>query len=84
MRTKVRAPSPVIRLTRILEALELELIEATDEEILAAAKDLGMNLEMKGSAAFMGLKYFSRPQLSDFFDLETWRSGEDPGDKSIT
>jgi hypothetical protein len=83
MRTKVKAPSPEIRLTRILEALELELIEASDEEILAAAKELGMNPEMKGSAAFMGLKHFFRPQLSDFFDMEAFRAGKDPNDKSL-
>ena len=43
------------RFERLLAALERELIEATDEEILAAAKDLGMNPEMKGSAAFFGI-----------------------------
>jgi hypothetical protein len=31
----------------------------------------------------MGLKHFSRPQLSDFFDMEAFRAGEDPGEKSI-
>jgi hypothetical protein len=43
------------RLEGLLEALEQELIEATDEEILAAAGDLGMNPTMKGSAAFFGV-----------------------------
>ncbi len=43
------------RFERLLAALERELIEATDEEILEAAKDLGMNPEMKGSAAFFGI-----------------------------
>ena len=46
-----------------------ELLEASDEEIIAAATDLGMNPLMKGSAAFAGLKYPSRPQLADFFEL---------------
>jgi hypothetical protein len=45
----------VERLEGLLDALEQELIEATDEEILAAAGDLGMNPAMKGSAAFFGV-----------------------------
>jgi hypothetical protein len=43
------------RLEGLLDALEQELTEATDEEILAAASDLGMNPGMKGSAAFFGV-----------------------------
>jgi hypothetical protein len=73
MRTKVtKAPasaSPEAKLTRVLEALEQELIDASDEEILAVAMELGMNPKMKGSALFAGLKYPARPQLADFFDL---------------
>jgi hypothetical protein len=43
------------RLDGLLDALEQELTEATDEEILAAAGELGMNPAMKGSAAFFGV-----------------------------
>lgn len=43
------------RFERLLVALERELIEATDEEILEAARDLGMNPAIKGSAAFFGV-----------------------------
>jgi hypothetical protein len=43
------------RFERLLVALERELIEATDDEILEAARDLGMNPAMKGSAAFFGV-----------------------------
>lgn len=43
------------RFERLLAALERELLEATDEEILEAARDLGMNPAMKGSAAFFGV-----------------------------
>lgn len=43
------------RFERLIIALERELIEATDEEILEAARDLRMNPEMRGSAAFIGL-----------------------------
>lgn len=43
------------RFERLLAALQQELIAATDEEILEAASDLGMNPAMKGSAAFFGV-----------------------------
>ena len=72
MRTKVKtaAPaSPEARFMRVLQALEQELLDASDEEIIAAATDLGMNPQMKGSALFAGLKYPARLQLSDFFEL---------------
>jgi hypothetical protein len=72
MRAKVtKHPSQQVltRLTRILEAFAKELIEASDEEILEAAKDLGMNPDMKGSAAFLGVIHATPRRLSDIFDL---------------
>ena len=48
---------------RLLAALEQELIAATDEEILDAAGDLGMNPLMKGSSAFFGVTVGARPSL---------------------
>jgi hypothetical protein len=57
-------------LTRLLDALEMILIESTEEEIMQAATDLGMNPQMKGSAAFAGIKYRTPPRLSDFYDVE--------------
>ena len=69
MRAKISIASPEAALTRVLEALEQELIMASDEEILEAAKELGMNPKMKGSAAFLGLKYAATPRLEDFFDV---------------
>jgi hypothetical protein len=71
MRTKVKktSASPEAKLTRVLEALEQELIDASDEEIIAAAMELGMNPKITGSALFEGLKYPARPQLSDFFEV---------------
>jgi hypothetical protein len=42
-------------LERLLYALERDVIDATDEEILAAAREFGMNPTMKGSAAFFGV-----------------------------
>ncbi len=70
MRTKIRIAHATTALTRLLDALEIELIEAGDEEIMQAAKDLGMNPHMKGSAAFAWLKYPVKPRLVDFFDLD--------------
>jgi hypothetical protein len=68
--TRVRATAPEVALARILQALEAELIAAPNEEILEAARDLGMNLQRKDSAAFRGLTYPSTWQLSDFFEFE--------------
>jgi len=76
MRTKVKGASPYVALTRILKALGEELIDASDEEIIEAAKDLGMSTEMRESAAFAGLKYPAKPQLSDFFEFEVCRKLE--------
>jgi hypothetical protein len=70
MRTNVKAALPEVVLTRILEACGQELIDASDEEIMEAAKDLGMDLQMKGSGAFAGLTFPAKWQLSDFFDVE--------------
>jgi hypothetical protein len=69
MRAKVRVTSPERRLTYVLDTLEQELIEATDEEIQEAAKELGMNLQMKGSAAFIGLTSPVLPNAAEFFDI---------------
>lgn len=69
MRTKVIAPFPEVTLGRILQALEHELMEASDGEILEAAADLGMDPSMKGSAAFLGLKYPAVPRVHDFLSM---------------
>ncbi|MGH8318161.1 MAG: hypothetical protein ACREUL_09320 [Steroidobacteraceae bacterium] len=72
MRTKVKTDRSQQVLTRILDAFAQELIDASDEEVLEAAKDLGMDPRMRGSAAFAGLIYPvpGHLQLSDFFDVE--------------
>ena len=51
----MRKISPELALSRLLQAFEAELIEAGDDEIAAALKDLGMRADMKGSAAFADL-----------------------------
>ncbi len=48
------------RFERLLAALARELAEATDEEVLQAANDLGMRPMMKGSAAFFGITVVPR------------------------
>jgi hypothetical protein len=69
MRTKVATIQHAAGFERVLEALAQELIESTDEELLEAAKDLGMDTTMRGSAAFIGLKYPAISGMSDFFDV---------------
>ena len=58
---------------RLLAALERELIEATDEEILEAASELGMNPAMKGSAAFFGIATIYHPPLRP---MDSWESSD--------
>jgi hypothetical protein len=52
---------PDSTLERLLLALEDELLQATDAEVLAAAHELGMNPAMKGSAALFGVTRLVRP-----------------------
>lgn len=56
----MKSTHPERGLERLLVALERDLLDATDEEILAAAKELGMNPAMKGSAAFIGVTLLAR------------------------
>ena len=71
MRTKVTEVFPETALERVLDALERELIEASDADVLEAADDLGMKPQMKGSAAFLGLRYSSAfHRMEDFFDAK--------------
>ena len=58
----------VAALERVIDALAVDLVESTDEELLQAAKDLGMDPTMRGSAAFIGLKYPVVGELADFFE----------------
>jgi hypothetical protein len=58
----MKTMNPERRLERLLVALERDLLDATDEEILAAARELGMNPAMKGSAAFFGVTLLVRVQ----------------------
>jgi hypothetical protein len=69
MHTKVSRTQRVSALERILDALAEDLVECTDEELLQAARDLGMDPTMRGSAAFIGIKYPTAWQLSHFFEI---------------
>jgi hypothetical protein len=64
---------PDVALDRVLAGLEQELVEATDAEIEQAAQDLGMNVKMKGSAAFIGVTYTFPKHMEDIFAIETMR-----------
>lgn len=71
MRTRVMHAFPETALERILDALERELVAASDADVLEAADDLGMKPQMKGSAAFLGLRYPSAlHRAEDFFDAQ--------------
>ena len=52
-----------LALTRILEALEREIIAAPDFEITSVLEELGMRPEMKGSVALFELLHRLRPDL---------------------
>jgi hypothetical protein len=73
MRKSVTPTPPEAALDRVLASLAQELGEATDEEIEQAAADLGMNVKMKGSAAFIGVVYTFPKRLEDLFDVEELR-----------
>jgi DNA-directed RNA polymerase specialized sigma54-like protein len=71
MRTKLTPATSAAALGRMLDQLDRELIEASDEEVLEAARDLGMNPMMKGSAAFLGLQSFS---FAEFLEGDALRN----------
>jgi hypothetical protein len=62
----MKTTRPDAALERLLVALENELLEVTDEEILAVAVELGMNPAMKGSAAFFGVTLLVRPVTASY------------------
>jgi hypothetical protein len=70
MRTKLTAGYHENALERTLDALALDLVDVSDEEIMEAAKELGMNPMMKGSAAFLGLRIPAIAEFSEFFESE--------------
>ena len=73
MRRNLIPIPPELALNRVLAGLEKELVDATDDEVEQAAQDLGMNLRMKGTAAFAGVLGPSPKRIEDIFDLEELR-----------
>jgi hypothetical protein len=69
MQNKMIPTPPEVALDRVLAGLERELADATDEEIAQAGEDLGMNVKMKGTAAFLGVLGPMPKRLSDIFDV---------------
>ena len=69
MRQKLMPIPQDLWLERVLAVLAMDLAEAGDEEIVQAAEDLGMNVKMKGSAAFLGV-YGLPKRIEDFFVVE--------------
>jgi hypothetical protein len=56
---------------RLLIALERELVTATDDEVLEAARDLGMDPTLKGSSAFFGVTMSAWPTFAaDFSECQ--------------
>lgn len=74
MQTGMKVPWPEASLSRLLEAFEQEILEASDEEIMEAAKELGMNPAMKGSAAFIDVKYAIGPRRRGIYGIDAWLS----------
>jgi hypothetical protein len=59
--------TPEVRLERLLERLSAEVVAATDEEVMRATAALRMNLGMRGTLAFLGLKGPLFPYDADKF-----------------
>jgi hypothetical protein len=74
MQTGMKVPWPEASLSRLLEAFEQEILGASDEEIVEVAKELGMNPDMKGSAAFIDVKYAMRPRSRGIYGIDAWLS----------
>ena len=72
MREELKTPDVV--LDRVLAGLARELAEAGDDEIAQAAHDLGMDVKMKGSAAFIGVTSGLPKRIEDFFDGDALRA----------
>jgi hypothetical protein len=61
------------RLQRVLLALEQEVLQASDQELRQAAQDVGIDPDMKGSIAWVGIFYPGKVKMEEMFDLEALR-----------
>ena len=56
----MKGTRPELGLERVLRALEQDLLEARNDEVLAIATELGLKPDMKGSIALFGVTFTSR------------------------
>ena len=77
MQPKINLAWVEASLSRILEAFEHEILEASEEEIIEVAEELGMKPGMKGSAAFIDLKYAFGIRSEDICEMHAWSSALD-------
>lgn len=73
MPRQVTQPTNERCLQRVLAALERELLQASDEEVRQAAGDLGIDPDMKGSIAWLGVFFPAKMRLREGFDMEAFR-----------
>lgn len=73
MPRQVTLPTNERRLQRVLAELERELLQTSDEEVLQAAGDLGIDPDMKGSIAWLGIHFSAKPRLDEVFDIDAFR-----------
>jgi hypothetical protein len=57
----------------VLVALESELLQASDEEVRQAASDLGIDPDMKGSIAWVGILFPKKLRPEEAFDMDSIR-----------
>lgn len=73
---------PELGFARLLDALGQDLLDASDEEILAVAKELGQKPDMKGSIALFGVTYAWRRNIQAAVSAE--QSKETSGSAGAT
>ena len=62
-----------VRLQRLLTALEREVLQASDHEVRRAALDLGIDPDMKGSIAWVGIFFPAKLRPDEVFDMDVLR-----------
>jgi hypothetical protein len=69
----VTKPTNERRLQRVLAALESELLQASDAEVRQAAAELGIDPDMQGSIAWLGIFFPRKRRLDEVFDMDEFR-----------
>jgi hypothetical protein len=73
---------PELGFERLSAALEQDLLDSPDEEILAVANELGQKPGMKGSTALLGVTFAFR--LTDQFKRSTQHTKEPSSGAGVT